>query len=117
MEYSSSHQKDQAQQVVQARWEAITLATASALALGFDIYAFTTKSLVFVASVISLLVVILLAALFSMTFGTASGADSASAKGQEGRSLVAHKQAMTVRILAGICILCMCAGLVLLYVA
>ncbi|HJF17592.1 MAG TPA: hypothetical protein K8U78_00185 [Aeriscardovia aeriphila] len=117
MEYSSSHQKDQAQQVVQARWEAITLATASALALGFDIYAFTTKSLVFVASVISLLVVILLAALFSMTFGTASGADSASAKGQEGRSLVAHKQAMTVRILAGICILCVATGLVLLYVA
>lgn len=117
VEYSSSHQKDQAQQVMQTRWEAITLAIASALALGFDIYAFTTKLLVFVASVISLLVVILLAALFSMTFGTASGTGSASAEGQEGRSLAAHKQAMTVRILAGICILCVCAGLILLYVA
>ncbi|MDO5694556.1 MAG: hypothetical protein Q4G38_02565 [Aeriscardovia aeriphila] len=117
VEYNSSHHQDQAQKLMQTRWEAITLAIASALALGFDIYAFTTKSLVFVASVISLLVVILLAALFSMTFGTASGVGSASAKGQEGRSLAAHKQAMTVRILAGICILCVCAGLVLLYVA
>ncbi len=117
VEYSSSHQQDQTKQVVQARWEAITLATASALTLGFDIYAFTTKSLVFVASVISLLVVLLLAALFSMTFGTASGAGTASAEGQERRSRVVHKQVMTVRILAGICILCVATGLVLLYVA
>ena len=71
----------------------------------------------FVASVISLLVVLLLAALFSMTFGIASGAGSASAEGQERRSLVAHKQVMMVRILAGICILCVATGLVLLYVA
>lgn len=117
VEYSSSLQQDQTKKAVQARWEAITLAIASALALGFDIYAFTTKSLVFVASVIALLVVILLAASFGMTFGTASGTGSASAEGQEGRSLAAHKQAMTVRILAGICILCVCAGLILLYVA